>query len=72
MQVVDEGESDLVIACVNVDVEQMPSSQTEVHHDEPKLFVHLDNKEGEGHMRWILDSGATNHMTGEHGLVMGR
>jgi hypothetical protein len=35
-----------------------------IHLNEPKLFVQLGGKsEGES-TRWILDTGATNHMTG--------
>jgi hypothetical protein len=36
-----------------------------VHLDEGKLFVQLGDKEHADCSRWILDSGATNHMTGE-------
>jgi hypothetical protein len=37
---------------------------TEVHLQEDKLFVQLGNKKDSGHTRWILDTGATNHMAG--------
>jgi hypothetical protein len=35
-----------------------------VHMDEGKLFVQLGENGGGDGARWILDSGATNHMTG--------
>jgi hypothetical protein len=35
-----------------------------VHLDEGKLFVQLGENGGGDGARWILDSGATNHMTG--------
>jgi hypothetical protein len=36
-----------------------------VHMDEGKLFIQLGDGEHADCSRWILDSGATNHMTGE-------
>jgi hypothetical protein len=40
----------------------------EIHLHEQKLFIHLgDNKEGDC-ARWILDTGATNHMIGARGV----
>ena len=41
------------------------TSSTEVHLQEDKLFVQLGEKHDEGETRWILDTGATNHMTGD-------
>jgi hypothetical protein len=35
-----------------------------VHLDERKLFIQLRENGGGDGARWILDSGATNHMTG--------
>ena len=37
-----------------------------VHLVEPKVLLHLreEEKEAEGPCRWVLDTGATNHMTG--------
>jgi hypothetical protein len=58
-QVDDEGDSTLLITCAGVE------EQTEVHLGEPKLFVQLGDKQDVGYMRWILDSGTTNHMMGE-------
>ncbi|XP_066323684.1 uncharacterized protein [Miscanthus floridulus] len=37
----------------------------EIHLDEHKLFVQLGEKGASGSTRWILDTGATNHMTGQ-------
>ncbi|WVZ87318.1 hypothetical protein U9M48_033973 [Paspalum notatum var. saurae] len=39
-------------------------SSSDVHLDESKLYVQLGDKGGGGHTEWILDTGATNHMTG--------
>ena len=36
-----------------------------VYLEESKLFVQLGENGGNGRTRWILDTGATNHMTGE-------
>jgi hypothetical protein len=36
----------------------------EVHLDEGRLFVQLGENGGGDGVRWILDSGATNHMMG--------
>lgn len=42
----------------------MPVDSAPIHIEEDKLFVQLsDGHEGEA-TRWILDTGATNHMTG--------
>jgi hypothetical protein len=40
--------------------------QARVHLVEPKVLLHLseEEKEAEGPCRWVLDTGATNHMTG--------
>jgi transposase InsO family protein len=63
---VDDGvESALLVACADIDTKPVPPISTEVHLDEPKLFVQLGDKIVGGCTRWILDSGATNHMTGE-------
>jgi hypothetical protein len=41
-----------------------PTAAPATHLDESRLFVQL-GEEGDGATtRWILDSGATNHMTG--------
>lgn len=37
----------------------------EIHLDEHKLFVQLGEKGASGSTHWILDTGATNHMTGQ-------
>jgi hypothetical protein len=64
VQVEDDGKATLLVACTSVDVEPTVSATTEVHLNEDKLFVQLSDKKG-GITRWILDMGATNHMTGE-------
>ena len=41
-----------------------PGAPAPIHLDESRLFVQLgDEHQGES-TRWILDTGATNHMTG--------
>ncbi|WVZ59800.1 LOW QUALITY PROTEIN: hypothetical protein U9M48_009898 [Paspalum notatum var. saurae] len=40
------------------------STSSGVHLDESRLYVQLGDKGGGGHTEWILDTGATNHMTG--------
>jgi hypothetical protein len=63
---VDEDEDPaLLVACASVHTEPMPTSPTNVHLKEDKLFVQLGGKEGDSCKRWILDSGAMNHMIGE-------
>ena len=66
----EEGEA-LLVACASidvvaagVDVAPATATSTEVHLKEDKLFVQLGDKAGNS-ARWILDTGATNHMTGE-------
>jgi hypothetical protein len=59
-QVEDDGEATLLVACASVDIDPVVPATTEVHLKEDKLFVQLDDN-----TRWILDTGATNHMTGE-------
>jgi hypothetical protein len=60
-----EVESALLIACANVDIVPSPSPPIEVHLTELKLFVQLCFKQDSGCTRWILYSGATNHMAEE-------
>ncbi|WVZ75292.1 hypothetical protein U9M48_023362 [Paspalum notatum var. saurae] len=82
----EEGESDqaLLVATAMVTIEPSsptpPAATPAIHINEDKLFVQLgDGREGES-TRWILDTGATNHMmssrsafseldTGVHGTV---
>jgi hypothetical protein len=63
-QVEDDGEAALLVACASIDVNSVVLTATEVHLKEDKLFVQLGDKVGDSN-RWILDTGATNHMTGE-------
>jgi hypothetical protein len=43
-----------------------PESKTRVHLTEPKVLLHLSEEQEEAVQphRWVLDTGATNHMTG--------
>lgn len=61
---IDEQE-DEVHAAVNVALASpvQPTAREEVHLREDKLFVQLGEKRDGGQTRWILDTGATNHMT---------
>lgn len=56
------------LAGVNVDVPAEPTRHVEptrrVELVEAKVFVHLDGKADNTGGRWVLDIGATNHMTG--------
>lgn len=45
-------------------VKATPTPTPEIHVDENWLFVQL-KKGGGGRTRWILDTGVTNHMTGD-------
>jgi hypothetical protein len=65
MQVDEEVETSLLVACTSVDTEPMLTSPTEVHLDGNKFFMQLGDKKGHGFMHWILDSGSTIHMMGE-------
>lgn len=40
-----------------------PVNSAAIHLDEPKLFVQLGDRRKRESTRWILDTGATNHMT---------
>jgi hypothetical protein len=69
-QAEEEKEPTLLVATVTVQVvispipSVTPAAATAVHLNEDNLFVQL-GEEGEGDTtRWILDTGATNHMTG--------
>jgi hypothetical protein len=57
----------IVVGCRGryIDTEPVPPSLIKVHHNEDRMFVQLGDKKCGGGARWILDSGATNHMTGE-------
>jgi hypothetical protein len=65
VQVDEDEDPALLVACASAHTEPAPPSPTEVHHNEDKLFMQLGGKEGDNCKRWILDSGATNHMSGE-------
>ena len=72
-QVEEEVETTLMVARATLSdeeaLQEMPAvkaaSSSTVHLDESKLLVQLGEKGEHGCTRWILDTGATNHMTGE-------
>jgi hypothetical protein len=76
MAQVEEADSNqaLLVAAVTVNASSsLPTAAARweppaIHLDESKLFVQLDNKDQESRAQWILDTGATNHMTGERGF----
>jgi hypothetical protein len=55
----------LVALATPSDTASSTAANQEVHIREDKLFVQLGEKHGDGCMRWILDTGVTNHMTRE-------
>jgi hypothetical protein len=62
-----EEEDELTLFMVNATPIELIAVQAHpgtVHLDESKLFVQLGENGGGDSARWILDSGATNHMTG--------
>jgi hypothetical protein len=63
-QVEDDGEAALLVACASIDAKLAAPVSTKVHLKQDKQFVQLGDKAGDS-TRWILDTGATNHMTGE-------
>jgi hypothetical protein len=68
---VDDGvESALLVMCANIDTKPVPLPLTEVHLNEPKLFVQLGDKVDGGCTRWILDSTSTNHMIKERTMFL--
>jgi hypothetical protein len=52
------------VACASIDIDPVVPSTTEVHLKDDKLFMQLGDKAGDSTW-WILDTEATNHMTGE-------
>jgi hypothetical protein len=56
-----EDECTLLIASATIIEPDSPP----VHLNEGKLFIQLGDGERGDCSRWILDSGATNHMTGD-------
>ena len=66
----DEDSTPAPFAAVAAAIVTMPigSVQAPIHINEDKLFVQLGEKSEGGGTRWILDTGATNHMTGERSI----
>jgi hypothetical protein len=60
----EAADTESATACVVLATPSRSAAGEEVHIQEDKLFVQLGEKSGEGRTRWILDTGATNHMTG--------
>ncbi|CAA7409803.1 unnamed protein product [Spirodela intermedia] len=44
--------------------EKKPSAQTQIHLREEKVFAHLEEEELRDEEAWVVDTGATNHMSG--------
>jgi hypothetical protein len=69
VQAKDDDEPTLFMASVAVTEPIMSQAHpTAVHLNESCLFVQLGEKGDGDDTCWILDSGATNHMTGIHGV----
>jgi hypothetical protein len=68
-QVDNEEETTLLANATITELVATPE-RTAIHLDELKLFVQLRDREHGDCSRWIVDSGATNHMTGERGTFM--
>ncbi|CAA7391866.1 unnamed protein product [Spirodela intermedia] len=44
--------------------EKKPGAQTQIHLREEKVFAHLEEEEMRDEEAWVVDTGATNHMSG--------
>ncbi|CAA6661431.1 unnamed protein product [Spirodela intermedia] len=44
--------------------ERKPGAQTQIHLREEKVFAHLEEEELRDEEAWVVDTGATNHMSG--------
>ncbi|CAA7389732.1 unnamed protein product [Spirodela intermedia] len=44
--------------------ERKPGAQTQIHLREEKVFAHLEEEELRDEEAWVMDTGATNHMSG--------
>jgi hypothetical protein len=58
----------LVVLATPSDAASSTVANQEVHIRKDKLFVQLGEKHGDGRTWWILDTGVTNHMTGERSV----
>jgi hypothetical protein len=64
-QAEEEDESTLFLASViAIELITVQAHSDVVHLDDIKLFVQLGENGSSNSAHWILDSGATNHMTG--------
>ncbi|KAF8725661.1 hypothetical protein HU200_020204 [Digitaria exilis] len=62
-QVEEESEPTLLVTA-GLPLPPVAAAATQIHIDEDKLFVQLGERSDGDTARWILDTGATNHMTG--------
>jgi hypothetical protein len=60
----DEEEALLMLASATLIHPEVISSSAEVEIHEEKMFAHLDKEKERDAGTWVLDTGATNHMSG--------
>jgi hypothetical protein len=60
----DEEEASLMLASATLIRPEVISSSAEVEIHEEKVFAHLDKEKERDTGTWVLDTGATNHMSG--------
>jgi hypothetical protein len=60
----DEEESSLILASATLIHLEVISSSAEVEIHTEKVFAHLDAEKERNTGTWVLDTGATNHMSG--------
>jgi hypothetical protein len=60
----DEEEASLMLASATLIRPEVISSSVEVEIHEEKVFTHLDEEKQRDAGTWVLDNGATNHMSG--------
>jgi hypothetical protein len=60
----DEEEALLMLASATLIHPEVISSSAEVEIHEEKMFTHLDEEKERDAGTWVLDTGATNHMSG--------
>jgi hypothetical protein len=59
----DEGEASLMLASATLIRPEVISSSAEVEIHEEKVFTHLDEEKEHDAGTWVLNTGATNHMS---------
>jgi hypothetical protein len=60
----DKEEASLMLALATLICPEVISSSAEVEIHEEKVFTHLDEEKERDVGTWVLDTGATNHMSG--------